>query len=239
MRNMFIIADTHFGHPGVIMHCQRSVLREGDIVDGYWVNDEIKAARTKEMDEITIENWNNKVTRKDTTIIGGDLAWLNHRKYIQALNGKKILVKGNHDKMSQMAYDDFQEVTQIKDLKIDKKLVIICHYPMYSWRNSCHGSWHIHGHTHNSPFKHPGLALNAGIDLTDDFAPMEWETQVKPYFEEREALLLVRRNEDHHGVNPAQEVKNLLGDMLDEFRKPEISLQRERIQEMYDKLKLH
>ncbi|MEG1981148.1 MAG: metallophosphoesterase [Clostridia bacterium] len=49
-------------------------------------------------------NWNSIVTQEDTVIICGDISWamndvelLPDLKFIESLNGKKILLKGNHD----------------------------------------------------------------------------------------------------------------------------------------------
>ncbi len=50
------------------------------------------------------KNWNSIVSENDTVIIPGDISWamdlegaLADLKYIDALNGKKLLGKGNHD----------------------------------------------------------------------------------------------------------------------------------------------
>ena len=205
---------THFGHAGVMHHCDRP-----------WNS-------VEEMDEALIRNWNSTVTKKDTIYILGDFAWKDHRKYVSALNGKKVLIKGNHDKMPQLSLEQFTEVTPRKELKIDGRLIVLDHYPMFSWRNSCHGSWHAHGHTHNSPFVHPYLAINVGVDV-QGYIPVNWYV-LKQMFLEKESKL--NMSLDHHDTNPPQRVKLLLGDILNEFRKDEISLQRERLQEMYDLL---
>ena len=51
-----------------------------------------------------IENWNNIVTDNDLVIIAGDISWairIEDTKldfdYIHKLNGKKVIVRGNHD----------------------------------------------------------------------------------------------------------------------------------------------
>jgi len=209
----YFVADTHFDHESVLRHCQRP----WDTVE--------------EMNEGLIENWNKLVNRKDLVYILGDFAWKDHRKFIQALKGKKVLIKGNHDKMPQVSYEQFTEVLPLKDLKIDKKIVVLCHYPMFSWRNSCHGSWHAFGHVHNSPFKHPFLGINVGVDV-QNFTPVSWP-DLKKQFEAKADTLT---NFDHHDTNPSQRAKMLLADILDEFRKDEISLQRDRIQEIYNLL---
>ena len=50
------------------------------------------------------ENWQNKVTPEDTVVLAGDISWgmtmeeaLEDFRFIDRLNGKKILLKGNHD----------------------------------------------------------------------------------------------------------------------------------------------
>ena len=50
------------------------------------------------------QDWNSKVTEKDTVILVGDFSWSMHLKdtkkdfeYLSLLPGKKILLKGNHD----------------------------------------------------------------------------------------------------------------------------------------------
>lgn len=51
-----------------------------------------------------LENWNDTVKSDDTVIIGGDISWATYLneaykdfEYIEKLNGKKIILKGNHD----------------------------------------------------------------------------------------------------------------------------------------------
>lgn len=50
------------------------------------------------------ENWNNKITEEDTVLIAGDISWSmksdeskDDLDWIDALPGKKIIIKGNHD----------------------------------------------------------------------------------------------------------------------------------------------
>ena len=49
-------------------------------------------------------NWNKLVAEEDTVIIPGDISWaltlqdaISDLKFIDALNGKKVIMKGNHD----------------------------------------------------------------------------------------------------------------------------------------------
>ena len=50
------------------------------------------------------ENWQNKVKPEDTVVIAGDISWgmtmeeaLEDFRFIDRLNGNKIILKGNHD----------------------------------------------------------------------------------------------------------------------------------------------
>ncbi|MFW6268569.1 MAG: metallophosphoesterase [Bacillota bacterium] len=50
------------------------------------------------------KNWNDKVTEKDIVLIPGDISWAMKLKevdpdfyFLEKLNGKKVIIKGNHD----------------------------------------------------------------------------------------------------------------------------------------------
>ena len=60
--------------------------------------------RWNNYDQKLKENWNKKVKEEDTVIIAGDLSWamyleesLEDFKFLNELNGNKIILKGNHD----------------------------------------------------------------------------------------------------------------------------------------------
>lgn len=62
--------------------------------------------RTLETDQKLKENWNKVVTNADTIYILGDVGRAGTNKdneylasYLAALKGKKVLVKGNHDRL--------------------------------------------------------------------------------------------------------------------------------------------
>lgn len=50
------------------------------------------------------QNWQNKITPDDTVVVAGDISWgmtleeaAEDFRYLDGLNGKKIVLKGNHD----------------------------------------------------------------------------------------------------------------------------------------------
>lgn len=99
-----------------------------------------------EMNEAIVSNWNNVVDEEDEVYIVGDIG---NEKYIRELKGRKYLVKGNHDTLSNEEYRKagFEEC-------YDKPVVfndfwILSHEPMYTNINMPYAV--IFGHIHNDP----------------------------------------------------------------------------------------
>lgn len=103
MSKIFYIADTHFGHENIIRH---SNLPFSDVV---------------EMDKTIIENWNQRVNEEDTVYILGDFSWYKEEQTLNILNqlsGKKILIKGNHDRISPKVARKYLRVSDYCEVKI-------------------------------------------------------------------------------------------------------------------------
>lgn len=80
MKKRYIIGDLHFGHSAMVDRFGRPF------------------SSVDEMNLIIIQNWNNIVTPIDRVYLLGDVSM--NRKYLNLcsqLNGKKVLIKGNHD----------------------------------------------------------------------------------------------------------------------------------------------
>ena len=120
------------------------------------------------MEEWMIKEWQRKVAKTDEVYILGDFSF--HRPehtnaILRRLTGQKFLIKGNHDssknlkKIEGFAWvKDYYEMRRVKG-----ELVIMSHYPFHVWRNSHHGSWHLHGHSHGSS-PEVGRRLDVGVD---------------------------------------------------------------------------
>lgn len=74
----YFTSDTHFGHANIIRYCNRPY----------------KTA--SQMDDDIIKTWNKTVGKDDWVIHLGDFSFTPDR-YVHSLNGKIILVRGNHD----------------------------------------------------------------------------------------------------------------------------------------------
>jgi calcineurin-like phosphoesterase family protein len=172
MSKRFIIADPHFGHSAILKYCNRPF------------------TTVDEMTRVMSKFWNDKVSDNDEVIVIGDVCFSKDPYYItnlmNSLNGRKILVYGNHDKTLKKnsnrlfgfeSKQDYLETT-IFDGEKDRQLCIF-HYPIADWNGRYHGSWHAHGHSHNnmSPIMHkmtPG-SWDCGVDVPgNDYAPIEF-----------------------------------------------------------------
>ena len=135
MVKTFYIADLHFGHKNVIKYDNRPFLS------------------VEEMDDVLIENWNHTVGVDDTVYVLGDISWYDYKRTVeimQQLKGKKILIKGNHDKLNQELKNCFEYICDYKEIKDNGRDVILCHYPIPCFNKHFYGSIHLYGHVHNS-----------------------------------------------------------------------------------------
>ncbi len=172
MKN-FYIADTHFGHYNIIRLCQRPF----QTVD--------------EMDQTMIKNWNQAVSDEDTVYILGDVSFSKGSKspdeYLSKLNGKKIIIMGNHDYdilknkqkyLKQKIAKWISDYSEIRDeLNGENKRIILSHYPILEWNGFFRGSIHLYGHIHNNTenqtlkiMQNIDNAYNVGADILD-FTP--------------------------------------------------------------------
>jgi calcineurin-like phosphoesterase family protein len=173
-------SDTHFNHQSIIHSCHRE-----------WKN-------VWAMNAYMIEKWNEVVKKGDIVYHLGDFALPNKGDghdvgwIIDQLQGQIILIRGNHDHNIRKLEDKFAKVEDLEYVKGDgddkKYRVMLCHYPMRTWRASCHGSWHLHGHSHGN-LEPMGKMLDVGVDV-HKFYPVSF-TQVKE-------IIMARRegNED-------------------------------------------
>jgi calcineurin-like phosphoesterase family protein len=174
--NIFFTADNHFGHSGILKHCQRPFFS------------------IEEHDEKQIKNWNNIIGRRDLIYILGDFAWKNHNKYIGRLNGKKILIIGSHDKMSQDCYKNFTEIHYLLTRKIDEKYIVMCHYAMRSWPKSHYNSLHFYAHSHGRLIEQ-NLSCDVGVDIWD-YKPVPWEILKKKMTDRENNLIRVFKTKE-------------------------------------------
>ena len=159
---IYYIADTHFGDERVMRLAHRPF------------------ETVEEMNEIMINNWNQKVKLGDRVYIIGDFAFsdLEAQSVFNKLNGVKHLIIGNHDSvLSQKTLNMFGSVSSIEKIEDEGKSVVLCHYPLLSYENSIYGGYQIFGHIHNNSNdiaytlqNQLPRSLHAGVDV-NQFEP--------------------------------------------------------------------
>lgn len=114
MARLFALSDHHFGHENIIKYCNRPVS---------------DAAEDRER---MIEAHNRIVKDEDVVIFVGDLTASHQGRHwlpdiLKRLNGKKYLVRGNHDHLTVTKYTQMG-ILAVRDVMIVGEY-IFCHYP--------------------------------------------------------------------------------------------------------------
>lgn len=139
MAKTFVIADPHFGHKGVC-HFNEGTLRPWDTPE--------------EMDEALVDNWNSVVSDRDRVYVLGDLA-INRRAIptVGRCNGRKVLVKGNHDIFKLKDYLPFFDDVRAYVVQPANR-IIMSHIPIHPV-NLERWNLNIHGHMHAGKIDDP------------------------------------------------------------------------------------
>ena len=135
MSEVFLTSDTHFGHQNILKLEKRPFL-DTDIMD-------------KEL----IKNWNSVVTSRDIVFHLGDVSFHDKKRtteIISKLNGKKILICGNHDESRSNKWwldCGFSEVYRYPI--VYKDFFIMGHTPP-CYYNDATAYFYLFGHVHSS-----------------------------------------------------------------------------------------
>ncbi len=189
MNNIWFVSDTHFMHKNLCLGVSE------------W-DDKEQSCRNfqtlEEMNELIVNNINKYVKEDDILYHLGDWSFggiENIWKFRKLINCKNIyLVPGNHDhhiKSNKIlpnciirtfnlnSKDVFTEVLpELTKITIDKKEVILCHFPLEEWENMDRGSIHLHGHSHHTKdytdLNMYTKRMDVGMDW-EEFRPYSWE----------------------------------------------------------------
>ena len=134
---LYFTSDLHFYHDNIIQLTSRPY------------------QDVNEMNDRLIANWNKKIRPKDEVYILGDVTMKSYvyaQEALQQLQGRKYLIRGNHDRFVQQKEFDqslFSWVKEYAELKYEGYRFILFHYPIAEWNGFYHGAIHLHGHQHN------------------------------------------------------------------------------------------
>jgi len=154
---IFFTSDTHFNHKNIITFVNRPF------------------ETVEQMNHYLIKIWNDTVSKHDIIYHLGDFGFGSEdelENIISQLNGKIILVKGNHDnnrvfrklKEKELLYEYHEMGLRIRH---NKHKLYLTHYPLVISEKP--KQWSIHGHVHGqeSPYKnHLNVCLDS-YDLKD------------------------------------------------------------------------
>ena len=150
---MYYISDLHFGHRRMLMP------------DGF---DRRPFPSLEAMHETLKTRWNDQVANTDDVYILGDLSWRADDAavaWIAQLQGRKHLVVGNHDILTDVRFRQlFEEIVPYKEVEDHiggaPYRVVLSHYPLMFWNHQHMERWggglqrhwavHLYGHVHAS-----------------------------------------------------------------------------------------
>ena len=160
----FFTADPHYYHSNIIEYSHRPFYS------------------LKHMHDTLINNWNEKVGEKDTVYIIGDLSFRDPSEILDRLNGKKILLIGDHDKPSLKVKHKFEMVLDTAIVKFNKKTVYLNHWKNEVWPKSHYNSWHLYAHSHGH-LRPTGKSWDAGVD-NNNYYPLS-EKDIEKIMDDR------------------------------------------------------
>jgi calcineurin-like phosphoesterase family protein len=132
----------HLGH--------RAIAKYRDFVDGPDQNTDLIAL-----------NWNQQVRKKDVVYVLGDAAFtLETLKVFDALPGRKILIKGNHDDLVS-TLDQMQVFEEIHGM-LKYKGMWLTHCPIHP--DELRGKTNVHAHVHSKTIMRRDLFGRPKID---------------------------------------------------------------------------
>lgn len=130
---VFFTSDTHLGHFNICKYCHRPFQTRS------------------EMDQTLIANWNSVVPEDGIVVHCGDFM-LPHEnnikeymKYMSKLNGRILLLRGNHDIIDlQLENEKLISVQDKAIIVVDGVKIYAEHYPCAAFN----GDYHVYGHVH-------------------------------------------------------------------------------------------
>ena len=165
--NTWLISDTHFYHENILNFKTSAGVALRTFNDIHHMN------------EMMVLNWNAVVGYEDKVYHLGDVAMASFtrtKEIFDRLNGRKILIKGNHDNFKLVQYQQiFHDVRAYNILDG----ILLAHIPIHPdslgrWKGQVHG----HLHSNNVPDKR---YFNVSVEQIN-YTPINFN-MVKKYFD--------------------------------------------------------
>lgn len=137
----WIGSDFHWGHTNIMKFCPETRGHYRDVAH---------------MNQDMIDQWNRMVAPEDLVYMLGDIAFMgayDASKIMNSLNGRKILIKGNHDSKTVKDLNfrqAFAEIHEYLEVNYAGTKVCMFHYPIAEFNSQHRGAVHFHGHLHQN-----------------------------------------------------------------------------------------
>lgn len=182
---IWFTSDLHFFHKNILKYCGRPFSDVEGMNDGL------------------VKNWNSVVLGEDIVFILGDVGLGSRKKiieFLKQLNGRKVLVIGNHDH-EYLGHEDFEEVFECilyqSYILIGEQKIYLNHFPLLCFDGAdkeCNPTWQLFGHVHSKEGNMDGnekerlaycypTQYDVGVD-NNDYFPISFD-EVKKKIENR------------------------------------------------------
>lgn len=155
--SIWVTADLHFNHPGILKTARPQF------------------SSVQEHNEFIVKEYNEYVQKDDLVYILGDIGFTpfpDLKPWIQKLNGRKILITGNHDKGSKGILMSLGFIDVIDHPFYYSSNIILSHQPDMSALNNPY-VYNIHGHLHlPNAYLTLDNYINVNVELTE-FKPID------------------------------------------------------------------
>lgn len=130
---LFFTSDTHWGHFNICKYCHRPF------------------ESRSQMDNYLITAWNAVVPQDGIVVHCGDLMLPHdnnikeYMHYLNKLNGRVLLLRGNHDRIDLMTENE--KLISVQDkamIEVESIKIYAEHYPCAAFN----GDYHVYGHIH-------------------------------------------------------------------------------------------
>ncbi|ESZ24799.1 metallophosphoesterase family protein [Mesorhizobium sp. L2C084A000] len=152
---IFFTSDTHFNDPRILRLDPRPF------------------SSLAAHDQALTELWNETIAPSDEVWHLGDFARGSAEtvsSLLSCLHGTKHLIIGNNDGVVTLRASAWASVQHYKELTVEGRFLVLCHYPFRTWNQIGKKSINLHGHSHGR-LKPMTRQHDVGVDAWD-FRPV-------------------------------------------------------------------
>jgi calcineurin-like phosphoesterase family protein len=147
---VYFTSDHHFGHSGA-----RSLYRR-------------PFASVADMDREMTNRWNSVIGPQEEVWYLGDFAVRQSAERVASLldtlHGRKHLITGNNDDAAVTDCGRWASIQPYAEVSVGGISLVLCHYPLRTWRDMSRGWVNLHGHSHGR-LKPMSRQYDVGVDV--------------------------------------------------------------------------